>query len=656
VSISRGTSQSRRARRRAGATIASLAALAAAGAFVATPAPAVVPGHPGEIAFASNRIGPEDTAIDPETEATITDFDIFITRPLTEPLNLTANNTALVEPEGGGDPEEVPIDDLHPAVSPDGTKVAFTSNRPDPDDGSTDPDIYVMNIDGTGLTQITANVPGRGPGGMGAAEYEPAWSPDGTRLAYRFGDGLNADIWIVDIATKQATRLTGLTSGPGGPAGYDAEPAWSPDGTKIAFSNGKGPTARIDVVDVATKVISPLIDAPGISDASASWSPDGTTIAYRRGDEGAGGAIWSAPVSGGPATALTDPFGGAEPPEGENGEPAAYSDLHPVWSPDGKRIAFQSSRPDGPVEEIAGDPDLYVMNADGSGQERLPASAVGDFEPPPEPEPDPEEPGEGGPAWPSSDITPDWQTIPFAGMYGAPPAQCATPAERGTPKEVAIPARITPSYLRTNQRTGAAAVRRANAINAWLDAGIINADLCGGALSPEDLDSRLTVLSVPPTTTPPAPSPRKVVIAKAKDKDARIAANATQMCINQRIYQAAIVRANALRARIGGELTGGDVVDGLITQNRLRSDLMIAAATANPNPPAASTTNVTKPTRQGCAAVRFTPQQAAINRRISIQAVVRLNRLLDDLAAGLTGKNFKDGTVTKVDFAAGVTP
>jgi hypothetical protein len=54
--------------------------------------------------------------------------------------------------------------------------------------------------------------------------------------------------------------------------------------------------------------------------------------------------------------------------------------------------------------------------------------------------------------------------------------------------------------------------------------------------------------------------------------------------------------------------------------------------------------------------VRFTPQQAAINRRISIQAVVRLNRLLDDLAAGLTGKNFKDGTVTKVDFAAGVTP
>jgi hypothetical protein len=239
---------------------------------------------------------------------------------------------------------------------------------------------------------------------------------------------------------------------------------------------------------------------------------------------------------------------------------------------------------------------------------------------------------------------------PVTGLAATESPNCAPPRPRGTPNQVALPSEISPGYLRTNQRTGAAAVRRANAIDAWLNAGIVDGDFCGGALSRDDLDSRIVLVTRDPAATPPASNSRTVRIERGKTKDTVFVANATQMCINQRIYQAGIARANALRARIAGRLTGGDIVDGTITQDRLRGDLMIAAATADPRPAAASRTNVRQPVRQGCGVVRFTPQQAAINRRIAIQSVVRINRVLDKLASGLTGDDFVDGTITKVDF------
>jgi len=388
-----GATRPRRRRKRA----AALTAMIVAGTLVGVPTAQAFQGTNGALVFASNRLGPEDTALDPATSLPISDFDIFLTRQGGGVTNLTNNNVDLVAPEEGGDPVPAAINDLHPTVSSDGTRVAFTSNRLDPDDGSTDPDIYVMNIDGTNVVQVTSDKAGAG-GAMGAAQYEPTWSPDGNQLAYRYNDGLNADIWIVNLTTGATRRLTGAGSGP---AGYDAEPAWSPDGTKILYSNGKGPTVQINVIDLATGAVKTLINAPDLSDATPAWSPDGTKIVFRRGDEGGGAGIWVAPASGGTATQLTDPLGGAAPPEEEEGgEPTAYSDLNPAWSPDGTQIVFQSTRPD-PGETVAGDPDIYTMATDGSGQTRHPDSAIAVVVPdatPAEPAPaEPEEPGGGGP-------------------------------------------------------------------------------------------------------------------------------------------------------------------------------------------------------------------------------------------------------------------
>ncbi len=110
-------------------------------------------------------------------------------------------------------------------------------------------------------------------------------------------------------------------------------------------------------------------------------------------------------------------------PTAEEEEPAAYSDLNPAWSPDGSQILFQSNRPTHEGEVVKGDPDIYVIKADGSdglgGGTLLPASAVSEQVPPPPEEPieegpppdvPPEDPG-GEPPLPDSDITPDWQTI-----------------------------------------------------------------------------------------------------------------------------------------------------------------------------------------------------------------------------------------------------
>ena len=234
-------------------------------------------------------------------------------------------------------------------------------------------------------------------------------------------------------------------------------------------------------------------------------------------------------------------------------------------------------------------------------------------------------------------------------------SNCKPVPARGTPNEVNPPSTITAGYLRTNQRTGSATVRRANALDSWLNGGIVDKDLCGGAVGPAELHPNLTATSGALGPAPTQADPRPVNIPSAGNSNATFTASAIQMCINQRIYQTAIARANALKARLGGELTGGDLTDTTLTQSRLRQDLTITAATDAPAP-AKSTTDVKTPTRQGCDAVKFTTAQAAINRRIAIQSVVRINEVLDEVNSGLDGANFKDGTLTKADFAAGVTP
>ena len=116
----------------------------------------------------------------------------------------------------GPDPtHQQPGDDTDPAWSPDGTKIAFASNRDDGND-----EIYTMNADGTGQTSLTNNP---------AADDEPAWSPDGTKIAFT-SDRRRQRRDLHDERRRHAAQ-TKLTNN----AAADSTPAWSPDGTKIAF-------------------------------------------------------------------------------------------------------------------------------------------------------------------------------------------------------------------------------------------------------------------------------------------------------------------------------------------------------------------------------------------------------------------------------------
>ena len=107
-----------------------------------------------------------------------------------------------------------PADDDYPAWSPDGTKIAFTSDR----DGNDE--IYVMNADGSGQTRLTNNP---------ADDQYPAWSPDGKKIAFDSDRDGNYEIYVMNADGSGQTQLTN------NPAN-DKYPAWSPDGKKIAFT------------------------------------------------------------------------------------------------------------------------------------------------------------------------------------------------------------------------------------------------------------------------------------------------------------------------------------------------------------------------------------------------------------------------------------
>jgi Tol biopolymer transport system component len=143
---------------------------------------------------------------------------------------------------------------VSPKISPDGKQVAFAALG----------DIYVMPIGGKPVN-LTKDA---------AFDTEPAWSPDGSQLAYSSDkDSEHLQLWIRDMKAGRSRRLTQLTTQPQGAA-------WSPDGTRIAFFNvdGMWRVAQMSVIDVATGKIVKVHDSlpqPG----APVWSPDGERLA-----------------------------------------------------------------------------------------------------------------------------------------------------------------------------------------------------------------------------------------------------------------------------------------------------------------------------------------------------------------------------------------
>ena len=151
-----------------------------------------------------------------------------------------------------------PADGCIASISAVPCMLAFVSER----DGNSE--IYVINVDGTGLMRLTDNI---------AHDLEPAWSPDGKRIAFASDRSGDSDIYIMDADGSNLVRRT--------QSGSSGAPAWSPDGKKIAYSSWVGGQLGIYVISADGEWDdSALVGYNRGFNTHPSWSPDGTRIAF----------------------------------------------------------------------------------------------------------------------------------------------------------------------------------------------------------------------------------------------------------------------------------------------------------------------------------------------------------------------------------------
>jgi TolB protein len=234
-----------------------------------------------------------------------------------------------IRPDGSGlhDITASPTDEYDPAWSPDGRKIAFVDHL----------DVFVMDADGGHRTKLTENGI-VAPGGI-------SWSPDGRKIAVASIDG---GLYPLDADGGGGHVL------PNGPRnGY--EPDWSPDGSRLVVSGNDGRRAsrnRLYIVPLDGSPARPLAPTR-LLESNPKWSPDGSLIAFEGTDDHRTN-IYVIRADGTGLRQLTH----------------RRIALGPEWSPTGTRIAFIVL-----PGYVVGAGEIFLMSADGTNERRITRSA-----------------------------------------------------------------------------------------------------------------------------------------------------------------------------------------------------------------------------------------------------------------------------------------
>jgi dipeptidyl aminopeptidase/acylaminoacyl peptidase len=243
---------------------------------------------------------------------------------------LTGNAEVLIAGSDGSGPRDIsqsPASDFDPALSPDGSRVVFSSTR------SGNGDLYLVGQDGTGLVQLTKSR---------YADTTPAWSPDGKQIVFASANLAGPGLFVINADGTGLRRITTEKAGA-------SDPTWSPNGTTIAFVRSvKGTAAEIYTVPAAGGVAT-RITRNAVPDLSPTWSPDGLHLAFTRFTNAGGSSIIVTGPTGGVETTVTA---------------AADFGRNPTYTRDGTRIAYVGlggGRPALTVVVLGGGPTLRLL-------------------------------------------------------------------------------------------------------------------------------------------------------------------------------------------------------------------------------------------------------------------------------------------------------
>lgn len=243
------------------------------------------------------------------------------------------NDVYTMNPDGTGVTQVTshPARDLNPRWSPDGARIAFASDR----DG--DLDIWVADADGRNLVQVTDSESGIG-------EFTPAWTADGRHIVFQRFFALEiAEIWIANAdGTGGEQKLAD---------GYI--PGTSPHGQKVVY--GGRADNQLYVLNLGDGTTTRITDGPAFR-GEANWSPRGNRLVVSQGpDVTAFFDVHVMHANGGQAVQVTD----TDPP---------LQDSAPVWSPDGERIAFSQCDFTGGVQ---GNCTIWTARPDGTDRTEI---------------------------------------------------------------------------------------------------------------------------------------------------------------------------------------------------------------------------------------------------------------------------------------------